>query len=67
MMDYIYLVLFAVGLHYVMEYTTLDGPCPTYCEIDHKCNIKKESIYEKSNEESFTEEEKESFKEENNN
>ena len=56
-MDYIYIILFAIGLHYAIEYTTLDGPCPTYCEIYHKCNIKKESINEKSNEESFTKEE----------
>ena len=58
-MDCIYLILIAIGLHYVIEYTTLDGPCPPYCKVDHKCTIKKESIDEEINQESNTEEEKE--------
>ena len=40
-MDYIYIILFAIGLHYAIEYTTLDGPCPPYCETDHEHVIKK--------------------------
>ena len=38
----IIIIILAIALHYILEERS--GPCPTYCEVEHKHNIKIEEL-----------------------
>jgi len=38
----IIIIILAIALHFILEENP--GPCPTYCEVEHKHNIKIEEL-----------------------